>query len=64
MCRNTYILIQMLEARTPKIRVLVRKRPLNKRELSRNETDIVVIEKDQTVIVKEQKYNSHYADSK
>jgi hypothetical protein len=42
----------MLEAKTPKIRVLVRKRPLNKRELSRNETDIVVIEKDQTVIVK------------
>lgn len=42
----------MLESKTPKIRVLVRKRPMNKRELARNETDIVVIEKDQTVIVK------------
>lgn len=45
----------MLESRTPKIRVLVRKRPMNKKELSRGENDIVCIEKDQTVIVKEQK---------
>jgi hypothetical protein len=34
---------------------LVRKRPMNKKELSRGENDIVCIEKDQTVIVKEQK---------
>jgi hypothetical protein len=46
---------KMLESRTPKIRVLVRKRPMNKKELSRGENDIVCIEKDQTVIVKEQK---------
>ena len=42
----------MLESKTPKIRVLVRKRPLNKKEVSRNETDIVTITKDQTVIVR------------
>lgn len=40
---------------TPKIRVMVRKRPLNKKEISRGETDIVNIEKDQTVVVREQK---------
>lgn len=46
---------KMLESHTPKIRVLVRKRPLNKKELSRAETDIVDIENDQTVVVREQK---------
>lgn len=45
-------IIQMLESKTPKIRVLVRKRPLNKKELARSETDIVTITKDQTVIVR------------
>lgn len=45
----------MLESKTPKIRVLVRKRPLNKKELSKGETDIVTVAKDQTVIVREQK---------
>lgn len=45
----------MLESKSPKIRVLVRKRPMNKKELTKGETDIVTIAKDQTVIVKEQK---------
>lgn len=45
----------MQESKTPKIRVLVRKRPMNKKELSKGEVDIVGIEHDQTVIVKEQK---------
>jgi hypothetical protein len=32
---------------TPKIRVVIRKRPLNKKETSRNDTDIIhVISKD------------------
>lgn len=40
---------------TPKIRVVIRKRPLNKKESSRNDTDIInVISKDQ-MIVREEK---------
>jgi kinesin family protein 2/24 len=40
---------------TPKIRVVIRKRPLNKKENSRNDTDIInVISKDQ-LIVREEK---------
>lgn len=40
---------------TPKIRVVIRKRPLNKKETSRNDTDIInVISKDQ-MIVREEK---------
>jgi kinesin family protein 2/24 len=40
---------------TPKIRVVIRKRPLNKKETARNDTDIInVISKDQ-MIVREEK---------
>jgi kinesin family protein 2/24 len=39
----------------PKIRVIVRKRPLNKKEQSRNELDIVSMHNQRTVIVKELK---------
>jgi hypothetical protein len=42
----------MQESKSPKIRVLVRKRPMNKKELAKGEVDIVTITKDQTVIVK------------
>jgi hypothetical protein len=38
-----------------KIRVAVRKRPLNKKETSRNEMDIIEIKNGNTVIVKELK---------
>lgn len=40
---------------TPKIRVVVRKRPLNKKELQRNDLDIVDNRGPQSVIVKELK---------
>ena len=40
---------------TPKIRVVIRKRPLNKKELQRNEIDIIDKRGPQTVIVKELK---------
>jgi kinesin family protein 2/24 len=40
---------------TPKIRVVVRKRPLNKRESQKNEVDIVECRGTQTVIVRETK---------
>jgi hypothetical protein len=39
----------------PKIRVVVRKRPLNKREINKNEMDIIDIRNGNTVIVKELK---------
>ena len=39
-----------------KIRVAVRKRPLNKKELGRNEIDIIEVKTSQTLIVKELKY--------
>jgi kinesin family protein 2/24 len=39
----------------PKIRVVVRKRPLNKREISKNEMDIIDIRNGNSVIVKELK---------
>jgi len=39
----------------PKIRVAVRKRPLNKKEISRSEMDIIDIRSGNTVIVKELK---------
>jgi hypothetical protein len=39
----------------PKIRVIVRKRPLNKKEVSKNEMDIIDIRNSNTVIVKELK---------
>ena len=39
-----------------KIRVTVRKRPLNKKELSKNEMDIIDTKSSQTLVVKELKY--------
>jgi hypothetical protein len=42
----------MNEDKTPKIRVLIRKRPMNKKEFSRNETDIISIEQNKSVIVR------------
>jgi kinesin family protein 2/24 len=39
----------------PKIRVAVRKRPLNKKEIGRSEMDIIDIRNGNTVIVKELK---------
>lgn len=42
--------------KTPKIRVLVRKRPLSKKEQLKNEEDIIEVENSQSVIVREQKY--------
>ena len=39
----------------PKIRVIIRKRPLSKREISKNEKDVIVIKENKKVIVKEQK---------
>lgn len=41
---------------TPKITVAVRKRPLNKKELSRAETDIVRVGNAGQVIISEYKY--------
>lgn len=38
-----------------KIRVAVRKRPLNKKELGKNEMDIIEVKTNQTLIVKELK---------
>ena len=40
---------------TPKIRVIVRKRPLNKNEIKKRDQDIVEIRGTQTVVVKETK---------
>ena len=42
--------------KTPKIRVVIRKRPLNKKEIQKNDLDIVENRGPQTVIVKELKY--------
>ena len=39
-----------------KIRVAIRKRPLNKKELGKNEFDIIETKNSQTLIVKELKY--------
>lgn len=39
----------------PKIRVIVRKRPANKKELQRNDIDIIETKGSQTVVVKELK---------
>ena len=46
----------MLESydNTPKISVLIRKRPLSKKELGKGETDIIDI-RDTTVVVRETK---------
>jgi hypothetical protein len=47
-------LIQQKEV--PKIRVVVRKRPANKKEIQRNDIDIIELRASQTVVVKELKY--------
>lgn len=39
----------------PKIRVVVRKRPMNKKELQKNDADIIEIRRPQTMIVREMK---------
>lgn len=39
----------------PKIRVVVRKRPLNRKEIQKNDADIIEIRRPQTVIVREMK---------
>ena len=39
----------------PKIRVIIRKRPLSKKEISKNEKDVIDIKEKKKVIVKEQK---------
>lgn len=39
----------------PKIRVVVRKRPLNKKEFSKNDLDIIEIRGPQKIVVKELK---------
>jgi len=41
--------------KNPKIRVIVRKRPINRSELSRNELDIVEIRGKDQVVIKELK---------
>ena len=40
---------------TPKITVVVRKRPLNRKELQRNETDIVKVADQSQVVISEYK---------
>jgi len=40
----------------PKIRVVVRKRPMNKKEISKSDMDIIETKASQTIIVKELKY--------
>jgi hypothetical protein len=40
----------------PKISVVIRKRPLNKKELARNETDVISVKFGETVLVSEYKY--------
>jgi len=40
---------------TPKIRVVIRKRPLNKKEVQKNDQDIVDIRGVQTTVVRETK---------
>ena len=47
---------QELGSKAPKIRVVIRKRPINKKEMSRNDTDIIDVRGTQTVVVKEMKY--------
>jgi len=43
---------------TPKIRVIIRKRPLGKKELQKNDVDILEVKGPQTVAVRETKYIS------
>ncbi len=44
---------------TPKIRVVIRKRPLNKKETMKSDVDIIDIRGPQTVVVREMKYSNH-----
>ena len=44
---------------TPKIRVVVRKRPLSDKELRNKDYDIVEVRGTQTVVVREQRYIFH-----
>ena len=39
----------------PKICVVIRKRPLNKKEMQRNENDVISVKNEETVIVSEYK---------
>lgn len=43
-----------IEARTPKIRVCIRKRPLTKKELKKNNKDMVIVEGNK-IMVKEER---------
>lgn len=54
---NNYIGQEMSYSNIPKIRVAVRKRPTNKKEMQRNDIDIIEQRGSQTVIVKELKYS-------
>ncbi len=45
----------------PKIRVIVRKRPPNKKEIQKNDIDIIEPRGAQTVVVKELKYVIYYS---
>ena len=41
--------------KTPKIRVLIRKRPISKKQIQKGDQDIVTVEEGQTILVKEEK---------
>lgn len=47
-----------------KICVVIRKRPLNKKEIANNETDVVTVKNKETVIVSEYKYSMTYSGKK
>jgi kinesin family member 2/24 len=48
----------MQASEQPKIRVVIRKRPLNRKEVARGEQDVVEVAHSNQVIVREQKYTS------
>lgn len=48
----------------PKIRVVIRKRPLNRKEAARGEQDVVEVAHSNEVIVREQKYLPYHAEPK
>lgn len=50
------MILEDYQDNTPKIKVYIRKRPLGKKEIMRNEQDILEIRDVQTVVVKENKY--------
>jgi len=47
---------EIINKEIPKIRVVVRKRPINKKEISKSDMDIIETKGTQTIIVKELKY--------